>query len=95
MMKHKASHTDANGHARGSFMIQKNLSRIDRGARIVAGVLLTYTGFIDTTLIGDAYLAGGLGVIGLVNLFAGLTACCPLYRLAGISTRPSTSQPET
>lgn len=68
-------------------MIQKNLSRIDQGVRITVGLLLVYTGFINTTLIGDTYLAGALGVFGLVNLLAGLIACCPLYRLAGINTR--------
>jgi len=70
-------------------MIQKNLSRVDQWVRITAGLLLIYAGFIDNTLIGDIYLAGALGVFGLVNLFAGLIACCPLYKLAGINTRSS------
>jgi len=43
-------------------------------------------GGTNTALIGDIYLAGALGVFGLVNLFAGLIACCPLYRLVGINT---------
>lgn len=67
-------------------MIKKNLSNIDRGIRISAGLTLMYFGFIDTTLIGDAYLAAALGVLGLVNLGAGVISYCPLYRLAGINT---------
>jgi len=70
-------------------MINKNLSRIDQWARIAVGLLLMYMGFVDTTLIGDVYLASALGVLGLVNLIAGLAACCPLYWLAGINTRSS------
>ncbi len=71
-------------------MIKKNLSRIDQVFRIVTGLLLTYIGFIDTTLIGDTYLAGALGVFGVVNLCAGAIAYCPLYRMADINTHPST-----
>ncbi len=76
------------GHRRGNSMIKVNLSKLDRVFRISIGLLLMYIGFIDTTLIGDVYLAGILGVFGLINLGAGLIAYCPLYRLAGINTHP-------
>ncbi|GMQ88092.1 MAG: hypothetical protein BMS9Abin08_1315 [Gammaproteobacteria bacterium] len=76
------------GLRRGNSMIKMNLSKFDRVLRISIGLMLVYIGFIDTALIGDAYLAGMLGILGLVNLGAGVIAYCPLYRLAGINTRP-------
>jgi len=68
---------------------RRNLSRLDQVLRIGVGLVLMYMGFIDTTLIGDTYLAVAAGIFGAVNIVAGLGGYCPLYRLAGISTRCS------
>ena len=65
---------------------RRNLSRLDQVLRIGVGMLLVYLGFIDTSLIGDTYLAMAAGIFGLVNVVVGLIGNCPVYRLAGIST---------
>ena len=67
----------------------RNLSRLDQVLRIGVGVVLVYMGFIDTSLIGDTYLAVTVGAFGAVNIVVGIGGYCPLYRLAGISTRHS------
>jgi hypothetical protein len=67
----------------------RNLSRLDQVLRIGVGLVLVYMGFIDTSLIGDTYLAVAAGVFGAINVVVGFGGYCPLYRLAGISTRHS------
>lgn len=65
---------------------ERNLSRLDQFLRVGVGLILVYIGFIDTTLIGDNYLAILAGVFGIVNVLAGAGGYCPLYKLVGIST---------
>ena len=65
---------------------RRNLSRLDQVLRIGVGLVLVYMGFIDTSLIGDTYLAVAAGVFGSINIVVGILGNCPLYRWAGIST---------
>ncbi|MDH3883438.1 MAG: DUF2892 domain-containing protein [Desulfobacterales bacterium] len=65
---------------------KRNLSRLDQVLRIGVGLVLVYIGFIDTSLIGDTYLAIAAGVFGTINVVVGTGGYCPLYRVAGIST---------
>lgn len=69
--------------------LTRNLSRLDQVLRIGVGLVLVYMGFIDTSLIGDTYLAVAAGVFGAINVVVGIGGYCPLYRLAGIQTRCS------
>ena len=68
---------------------KRNLSRLDQVLRIGVGLVLVYIGFIDTSLIGDTYLAIAAGVFGSINVVVGTGGYCPLYRVAGISTYSS------
>ena len=58
--------------------MEKNVGGIDRGVRIVLGLVL-----IALSLGGQI---GAWGWLGLVPLATGLTGWCPPYRLLGIST---------
>ena len=68
---------------------KRNLGRLDQVLRLGIGVVLVYMGFIDTTFIGDSVIAGMVGAFGILNLVVSAIAWCPVYQLAGISTRPS------
>ena len=58
--------------------MKSNLGTLDRGLRIVVGLLL-----IGLSVTG---VIGLWGWIGLVALATGLFSFCPAYRLLGIST---------
>lgn len=59
-----------------------NVGNIDRGARIVAGIVLLGLVFVVES---DARW---LGLIGIIPLATGLMRWCPLYSLLGMSTCP-------
>ncbi|MBP6344615.1 DUF2892 domain-containing protein [Neisseriaceae bacterium CLB008] len=59
--------------------MRQNVGCIDRGIRIVVGLALVIAAF-----------SGALGAwayLGAIPLLAGLLGSCPLYSLAGISTK--------
>ena len=60
--------------------MKTNVGGIDRGLRIIAGLLL-----IGLTLMGTI---GPWGWIGVVPLLTGAFSFCPLYPLLGINTCP-------
>lgn len=68
--------------------VKRNLGRLDQVLRLGIGAALVYVGFIDTTLIGDSVIAGMFGAFGVLNMVVATIAWCPVYQLAGISTRP-------
>jgi hypothetical protein len=59
-------------------MLTRNESSIDRGLRVVVGLVL-----LSLVVVGPHTL---WGLIGIVPLLTGLVGFCPLYRLLGIST---------
>jgi hypothetical protein len=66
-----------------SEMFKNNVGGLDRGVRIIAGLVLLALFFIYP----DAswrYFA----LIGIVPLFTGLFGTCPLYSIIGLSTCP-------
>ncbi|MEQ1800922.1 MAG: DUF2892 domain-containing protein [Gammaproteobacteria bacterium] len=58
--------------------MNKNVGSLDRGLRIVAGLVL-----LSLTVIGPKSL---WGLIGIVPLFTALIGWCPAYTLFGIRT---------
>ena len=58
----------------------KNENIIDRGIRVVAGVIL-----LALVVIGPKTSWGWLGIIPLLT---GLVGYCPLYQLLGVRTCP-------
>tara|TARA_R110000787_G_scaffold36907_6_gene94042 strand:- start:244 stop:483 length:240 start_codon:yes stop_codon:yes gene_type:complete len=66
-----------------SEMFKNNVGGLDRGVRIIAGLVLLAMFFIYP----DAswrYFA----LIGVIPLFTGLFGTCPLYSIIGLSTCP-------
>lgn len=59
----------------------RNVGSIDRGLRIVAGLLLLGLGAFGPL--------GWWGLIGLVPLTTGLMSSCPAYSLLGVNTCPA------
>jgi len=66
--------------------IKHNLNGIDRLARSFVGIGCIYFGFIDSSYIGDLYLAVAVGIFGVMNLIAAAVGSCPVYAVGGIST---------
>ena len=62
--------------------MKANVGRIDKGIRIVAGLVLLALVFV---LEGSARW---WGLIGVVPLATGLMGYCPLYALLGINSCP-------
>lgn len=58
--------------------MNKNVGSVDRGLRIVAGLVL-----LSLTVIGPKTL---WGLIGIVPLLTALIGWCPAYTLFGIRT---------
>ena len=58
----------------------KNEGTIDRGVRVVLGLILISLAFVGP--------ATPWGFLGLVPLATGLAGTCPLYSLFGLSTCP-------
>jgi len=58
-----------------------NEGTIDRAVRIVLGL-----GILSLVFVGPQ---SPLGYIGLIPLATGLIGFCPLYKVFGLSTRPS------
>lgn len=59
-----------------------NEGTLDRTIRIVLGVAI-----LSLTVVGPRSF---LGLIGFVPLATGLIGFCPLYKLVGLNTCPST-----
>ncbi len=64
--------------------MKKNVGGIDRGLRIVAGLVLI--GLAATGLVGP------WGWLGLVVLATGLFSFCGAYALLGLNTCPARSE---
>lgn len=58
-----------------------NVGTIDKGLRIIAGIVL-----IALTLMGTIGVWGWIGVVPLVT---GLMGYCPLYQVIGVNTCPT------
>ena len=58
----------------------RNVGGIDKGLRIVAGLVLLALGWFGPL--------GWWGLIGLVPLVTGLIGNCPVYSLLGVNTCP-------
>jgi hypothetical protein len=61
-------------------MFKTNVGGLDRGARIVGGLVLLGLAVTGTV--------GAWGYVGLVPLATGLMGSCPLYSVFGLNTCP-------
>ena len=65
-------------------MFTVNEGTLDRGVRLVGGLILL--ALVFTTLTGIWQIVAG--VVGLILLATGAIGVCPLYTLFGITTSP-------
>lgn len=65
----------------------RNMHAIDSAARFVVGLALIWVGFVDQNLLHNALLGWALGAFGVLNLGSALMRFCPIYAIAGFSTR--------
>lgn len=70
-------------------VFEKNLSNLDRTVRGFIGVSLSVFVFWNGGLLEDQILQWLLGVFGALNLVSLATGWCPVYQLAGLSSRYS------
>ena len=66
--------------------MKKNLHPIDQAIRFIVAAICIYYGFFEGSLIQDSFLAGAVGIFGVINLIAASMRFCPIYHLAGINT---------
>ena len=64
-------------------MLKSNVGNLDRGIRILAGVVLIALFFLYPDASWRYFT-----LIGIIPLFTGLFGTCPLYSLFGLSTCP-------
>ena len=64
-------------------MFKKNVGGIDRGLRIVAGIVLLALFFVYPDASWRMWT-----LIGVVPLATGLFSTCPLYSILGLNTCP-------
>lgn len=65
--------------------MQMNMGQVDRGARLVVGVLLVA---FALGLFGPNTGWNWIGWIGVVPIVTALIGSCPLYTVLGVSTCP-------
>lgn len=63
-----------------------NMCFLDRTLRVVAGFVLLYFAFFDTTLLNNMYIKILIGFFGLLNMGSAFFGHCPIYNLANLST---------
>ena len=66
--------------------LKRNLHILDRLLRLTVGSICLYFGLYDTSYIQQQVIIVVISIFGIVNLFAAITAYCPLYGITGLST---------
>jgi hypothetical protein len=64
--------------SKGQVMSNLNVGNIDRGIRVVVGLVLI--------ALAATHVIGAWGYVGIIPLVTGVVAYCPLYRLLGVRT---------
>ena len=64
-------------------MFKTNESMLDRGIRVVVGVVMLAIWFLFPTVLGDW---NWLWLIGIIPLLTGLVGWCAIYQIFGMST---------
>ncbi|MDO6566597.1 DUF2892 domain-containing protein [Alteromonas sp. 1_MG-2023] len=69
--------------------IQANLSLLDRSLRGAIGICVTAFAFLNGDIIDDVFIEILLGIFGVLNLISLFSGWCPVYQIAGVSTKES------
>jgi hypothetical protein len=66
--------------------IKRNLHSVDRVLRLIIGVGCLALTIGKPEIIGNQVVNVLVGIFGVVNLWAGFVANCPVYHVTGFST---------
>ncbi len=69
--------------------MKKNVGQVDRGIRIIVGIVL----LLLVVVLQNNWR--WLGLIGIIPLVTGLLSSCPLYVLLGINTNKGEDKDKT
>lgn len=67
--------------------ITSNLCQLDRLIRGSIGICVTAFAIFNGNIIEDLFIEFLLGIFGVLNLISLVFGWCPVYQLAGISTK--------
>jgi len=65
----------------------KNVSQLDRTIRAITGMACAYITILNPLGFTSNILIISIGLFALINIFTAFFSFCPLYQIAGISTR--------
>ena len=69
-------------------MFSRNMHKLDSLVRIFLGGALVWIGFFDGSFISSVWVGAAVGLFGVLNVFSGVTGFCPVYHMAGFSSKP-------
>jgi len=72
--------------------IKRNLGRLDRGLRAGVALVMIYFGFFENSIVTDSVATTILSLLGIGGLIVAIFGFCPMYTLAGFSTREDEEQ---
>ena len=75
--------------------MMKNTSNIDRAIRLMIGILLLIVAFAVDAVANNMVLKVIVLAFSTMNLISALTAFCPVYFAAGLSTLKTESPSES
>ena len=67
--------------------IESNLNTLDRLLRGLIGIGVTAFALFNGDIIDDVFIEVLLGIFGILNLISLTSGWCPVYHIAGLSTR--------
>ncbi|WP_161973731.1 YgaP family membrane protein [Hwanghaeella grinnelliae] len=70
-------------------MFNKNMHILDSALRLVLGGILVWAGFFDSSFIANTWVSVAVGLFGVLNVVSAVIGFCPVYHLAGLSSRRS------
>ncbi len=70
--------------------IPHNVGLIDRAIRLITGIILTYAGFYEASIIPDQFFSVLIGTFGIINICTATVSWCPLYHLISMDTKNQT-----
>ena len=69
-------------------MFSRNMHIVDSSLRFVLGGVLVWIGFFDGSFISSVWVGTAVGLFGALNVISAVIGFCPVYHLAGLSSRP-------
>lgn len=68
-------------------MFSQNMHKLDCALRVILGGILVWIGFFDGNFITSTWVSTAVGLFGALNVVSAVTGYCPVYHLAGMSSK--------